>query len=122
MQDLRTSTFIRKGLKYLWNGQTTDELGNDLKEEFLCHAIMRAGRGGDVGWGMYTYRSTQEVERRLQDIRDVIEQRLFPYSSLAAWLTYCGDVRQADLTSVNLQKHRRKWALKMIAEFKAKGD
>lgn len=122
MQDLKTSTLIRNGLKHLWDGRDGAEVADDLKEEFLCHAIVRAGRGGAIGWPMFAYRSAQETERRLQDVRDMIEQRLFPYNNLAAWLAHCGGVRQADLTNENLQKHRRKWALKMIAEFKRKGD
>lgn len=122
MQNLKTSTLIRNGLKHLWDGRDGGEVANDSKEEFLCHAIVRAGRSGEIGWEMFAYRGAQETERRLQDVRDMIEQRLFPYNNLAAWLAHCGDVRQADMTPERLQKHRRKWALKMAAEFKRKGD
>lgn len=122
MQNLKTSTLIRNGLKHLWDGRDGGEVSDNSKEEYLCHAIMRAGRGGSGAWMLYTYRHTQESERRLQDVRDMIAERLFPYNSLSSWLEHCGDVSQSEMTHERLQEHRRKWALKMIAEFKAKGD
>lgn len=122
MTDLKTSTFIRQGLKYLWDGLDPSDVHSEEKEEYLCHAITRAARGGQKNWMFNTHRSTPEVEGRLQAVKDMIEQRLFPHNNLAAWLAHCGDVRSADMTAERLQKHRRKWALKMIAEFKRKGD
>ena len=122
MQNLKTSTLIAQGLKYLWDGHNVNESLNDEKEEYLCHAIHRAARGGHAEWMYHTHRVTPEVESRAKEVRAMVEKRLFPYNSLEAWLAHCGDVRRSEMTSERLQQHRRKWALKMIAEFKRKGD
>jgi hypothetical protein len=122
MQNLKTSTLIRNGLKHLWDGKDHSQVPTDEKEEYLCHAIVRAARGGQSRWMSFIHRGTSEMEGRVQDVRDMIEKRLFPYNNLAAWLAHCGGVRQSEMTPENLQKHRRKWALKMAAEFKRKGD
>ena len=122
MQNLKTSTLIAQGLKYLWDGRNINESLNDEKEEYLCHAIHRAARGGYAGWSCYTHRETPEVESRVKEVRAMIEKRLFPWNTLEAWLRHCANVPVGKLTHERLQQHRRKWALKMIAEFKRKGD
>lgn len=118
MQNLKTSTLIAQGLKHLWDGQSL----NDEKEEYLCHAIHRAARCGYAEWMYHTHRVTPEVESRAKEVRAMVELRLFPWNSLEAWLRYGANVPEADITHERLQEHRRKWALKMIAEFKRKGD
>lgn len=122
MQDLRTSTLIRNGLKHLWDGLNTSDIRSEEKEEYLCHAIARAGRNSQSNWMYYANRSTPEVERRLDAVRGMIEKRLFPWNNLYAWLVHRANVPEADLTPDRIQEHRRKWALKMAAEFKRKGD
>lgn len=122
MQNLKTSTLIRNGLKYLWDGRDMPDVLWEEREEYLCHAITRAARSGQKNWMFNTHRSTPEVEGRLQAVKNMIERRLFPYNNLYAWLHHSANVPDADMTNERLQKHRRKWALKMIAEFKRKGD
>lgn len=122
MQDLKTSTLIRDGLAYLWDGADFREVRREEKEEYLCHAIVRAARGGSSEWMCRYERAEPIVEARLEVVRGVIEKRLYPWNSLAAWLQYQAGVPEADLTNLNLQKHRKQWAQRMIAEFDAKGD
>jgi hypothetical protein len=122
MHTLKTSILIRDGLAYLWDGTETSEVRQERKEEYLCHAITRAARGGSHQWMLDKHRAETIVEVRVRAVRDMIEKRLFPYNNLAAWLQFCGDARSADLTDLNLQKHRKQWANRMIAEFKRKGD
>lgn len=120
MQDLRTSTLIRNGLKHLWDGQDIWAISDDKKEEYLCHAIARAVRNDDAMWHLSKASSNEEAT--LNRVRTMIEGRLFPYNNLYAWLIHQAGVPDSLLTQERLQEHRRKWALKMAAEFKRKGD
>jgi hypothetical protein len=122
MKDLKTSILIGNGLAYLWDGTETSDVRQERKEEYLCHAIIRAARGGAYEWMLPKHRAETIVEVRVRAVKDMIEKRLFPYNNLAAWLRRVGGVPDADLTDLNLQKHRKQWAQRMIAEFKRKGD
>jgi hypothetical protein len=122
MQTLKTSTLIRKGLAYLWDGTKTSDVLQERKEEFLCHAIFRAARGGMYEWMLPDNHAETIVEVKVQEIRKMIEKRLFPWNNLSAWLLHAGGVPEADLTDWRLQKHRKQWANRLIAEFKLKGD
>lgn len=120
MKKLKTSTLIRQGLKHLWDGRDQAD-AEYSKEEYLCHAIARGVRGGMHDW--HRYPSTKpNAENRLNQVRDMIEERLYPYNNLHAWLRHSANVPVADLTEPNLQRHRWKWAAKMVIEFEAKGD
>lgn len=122
MQTLKTSDLIRQALPYLWDGKDYGEVCQSKKEEYLCHAIMRAARGGHKNWMFIEHRAELRVEQRIKEVKDMIEQRLVPYNSLESWLLYVGNVLARDLTHENVQKHRKQWARRMIAEFKRKGD
>ena len=122
MQTLKTSDLIRQALPYLWDGKDFGKMDQRNKEEYLCHAITRAGRGGHKNWVYHEHRAQLYVEQRIKEVKDMIEKRLFPYNSLESWLQYVGDVRARDLTHENVQRHRKQWARRMIAEFKRKGD
>ena len=122
MQTLKTSDLIRQALPYLSDGKDYDEVDQGKTEEYLCHAISRAARGGHKNWMFIEHRAELRIEQRIKEVRGMIEKRLSPYNSLESWLKYVGNVCGRDLTRENLQKHRKQWARRMIAEFKRKGD
>lgn len=121
MHDLKTSTLIRNGLQYLWDGRSYEAIRSGRKEEYLCHAIARSVRRGVEDW--YGRRCPErEVEIALNRVRNMICERLRPHFSLSNWLASEGISDKALAKEQDVQTHRRQWALKMIAEFEAKGD
>jgi hypothetical protein len=103
---MKTSEILRRAKARLWNGVTLDKHGDVPrgKSAMICYAIMGA-----------SFAESDAVCREIM-------RRIHPYNTLRGWLANQPHVRLGDLTDKNVQRHRRQWVDKLIAEYEAKGD
>lgn len=69
------------------------------REDYVCHALMRAERYTGTGVGF--------------KLREEISRRLGPHSTVATWLK---SRRCKDVTAQNLREYRLRWIDSMIKE------
>lgn len=94
----KLSEVFSEAQKYLWDGK--GEIKN--KEEFICHAIVRVATLSGLHYSS----------------RVIIQNAIFPESTLTNWLISEG-VHYGELEdSINVQAHRLQWLKMLEAQFK----
>lgn len=111
---MKTSQLITQAKKYLWDGKNDLALEDLYTSEYICFAVLYAARDANG-----SYDRNVDLANR---VRGLIEERLFPWNNLDAWLQHSADIPCFELTNQRVQKHRLKWMNRLIKEHKAKGD
>ena len=114
---MKTSELLITAKEYLWDGKDDNQL-EDLsqhKTEYICFAITNA-RHFELNL------SEAPIYKLVRKTRDMIEERLFPWNNMAAWLQHGACIPPEDLTPDRVQAHRLAWMNELINEYKAKED
>ena len=114
---MKTSELLTKAKKYLWDGKDFRDLDDPSahKSEYICFALSNVQR-------FELDLSKPMIYKLIHKTRYMIEQRLFPWNNMEAWLKYGAKIPWEKLTQGRVQKHRLKWMNQLIKEYKAKGD
>lgn len=111
---MKTSDLITQAKKYLWDGKDDSALEDFYTSEYICFAVLYAARDANG-----SYDRNVDIANR---VRGLIEERIFPWNNLEAWLQHSVGICSSELTNQRVQKHRLKWMNRLIKEHKAKGD
>jgi hypothetical protein len=83
--------------KHVWDGANLNDLAKDLKERFLCHALLRACDEG-----------TFDQDTYMQAV-GMIQRRMGEHKFLESWLCCEGGVRVGEMTHERIQFYRFRW-------------
>ena len=111
---MKTSELITQAKQYLWDGKNELALETPYTSEYICFAVLHAARDANG-----SYNRNVDLANR---VRGLIEERIFPWNNLEAWLQHSVGICSSVLTYQRVQKHRLKWMNRLIKEHKAKGD
>lgn len=91
--------------KYLWDGNPATQYSSH-SNRWLCRCVEK-----------YSNNDATAIE-----IKKIIQERLYPHDTAAAWLLKVAKIPRYELTYETVQAYRKRWAESLIEEFKAAGD
>lgn len=123
MTKLTTSQLLTEAKKYLWDGRLRDEESKRYvnQKEYICHALDRVKmvQGFERVDAVKYHALIRTINDRLVVRRG---NGKFSQETFKSWLRESAGISWNDLMPIPVQKHRRAWMNKLIAEYRAKGD